>query len=243
MTSSDPASAANHLPPIAAPNGIQVAPRAASHGGRHTILREFESLFETLNSRPIAERERLLLIGITSPTRGVGVSTIAINLARAAASTTDGRVALIDTNTGRAAVHECLSTPDKPGLNDYLAGTHEFAECFHETSWERLFVVPIGSPEERAQRVSVVELIESLEDSFDYVVVDLPPAGELGNRVALARNLDSVLLVLLRDRAEILNARAAIKQLAKQGIQVRGTVLNAIRKPAHSQTPSSVDIH
>jgi MinD-like ATPase involved in chromosome partitioning or flagellar assembly len=129
-----------------------------------------------------------------------------------------------------------------PGLNDDLAGAEDFTECLHETSFERLLALPTGTSEQRKQKVSMVELIDSLDDLFDYSIVDLPPIGALGDRVALARNLDSVLLVLPADRTEVLHARAAIKQLAKLGISVRGTVLNAVRKPADSKSASSVNI-
>jgi capsular exopolysaccharide synthesis family protein len=230
MTSRDPATAVNHPSLIDVPNGIQAAPRAAFGDGRHEVVREFESLFASLKSQPTADQERLLLIGITGLTRGAGVSTVAINLARAAANVTDGRVALVDANSAHAVAHECLSTPLEPGLNDYLSGTEEFTECIHETSFERLLVVPNGSPDKRTEKVSVVELIDSLGDLFDYAVVDLPPIGALDDRMALARNLDCVLLVVPADRTEVLNVRSAIKQIAKSGIHVRGTVLNAVRK-------------
>lgn len=90
-------------------------------------------------------------------------------------------------------------------------------------------MLPAGTACGASAKVSVVELLDALEESFSFVVVDLPPTDALGYRVALARNLDAVLLVLPNDHIEVLTARAAMKQLWRLGINVRGTVLNEVR--------------
>lgn len=238
MTLRDTAAAAAPTPTNGQPHRGGPSPRAGGEFGQQAILREFEALLATLQSLPDTAGDQPLLVGLTSLARCTGVSTVAINLARAAANLHHRRVALIDANSCHAALHECLFTPVAPGLNDYLAGETELTHCLHETSFERLMLMPIGTSSQRSQRVSVVDLVEAVEDLFACVVVDLPTIGAIDGRVALARNLDAVVLVLPKDRTEVLNTRAGIKQLKRLGIRVRGIVTNAVRNAERSQSDS-----
>lgn len=88
---------------------------------------------------------------------------------------------------------------------------------------------------------AVVDLIRSLTQKYEYVILDASPVGEVSDTLSLNQVADTALFVIGYDMATITGIENALEKLDKSGIRVLGCVVNAVqperRKPV-SRVPS-----
>lgn len=171
-------------------------------------------------------------IGITSSRRGEGVSTVAANLALAAAEMSLGPVLLVDANLPNPDIAGMFridpATGDK-GLIDALLG-EDHEDLVVETSVANLSVMLPGVIGKNRQllneRHAIQQAIQRLREDYEWIIFDLPPATELSECFALSGQLDSVLVVVQADGPPRETVRRACRELEIAGAKVVGAVLN-----------------
>ncbi len=165
---------------------------------------------------------------ITSPERGDGKTTVAANLARTVAQA-GRRVVLVDADLRRPALHAHFAQPSEPGLRDVLEGSRT-ADVIRPTDVPNLFLMPAGSPSDRAgQLLEAADwpgLLKKLRAEFDVVLVDGPPVLEVSDPLILAAPSDGVLLVLGSSDVPRDVLGQAQQQINAAGGQVLGLVVN-----------------
>jgi len=129
-----------------------------------------------------------------------GKSTVCSNLAFAFALT-GKRVLIIDCDMRRSSQHRMLNTLRMPGLSDYLAGVEtDLEEILQPTIHENLWLLPAGNttprPNELLGSNKMTELVEKLEEEWDYVILDTPPVLLLSDATLLSRAADGILMVV-----------------------------------------------
>lgn len=169
-------------------------------------------------------------IGITSCVHGAGVSTVAANLAVAAARTSERPVLLVDFS-GRPSslVNRLCSTGTGRGLLAALNETAPLADCVMATCEPNLSYLG-GADLARSQLSSmegnrIVELLRTLETKFSFVIVDLPPTDS-GLCFSTVGTLDGVLLVMDGQRTLSAPAARAKQRLIHANAAVLGIILN-----------------
>jgi protein-tyrosine kinase len=173
-------------------------------------------------------------IGITSCARGAGVSTVAANLAIAAARTGDQPVLLVDLSghgsplTVRTGLKHGDSSGDL-GLAAALAGRAEPQDCVIASAIPQLSLLGgadlASSPLSVIDGGRIVDLLRDLERRFSFVVVDLPPTDS-GLCFSTAGTLDGVLLVMDGQRTHSGAAVRAKQRLIHANAAVLGIILN-----------------
>jgi capsular exopolysaccharide synthesis family protein len=173
------------------------------------------------------------VIGVTSCLTGEGVSTVAANLAVAAANVSSGPVLLVDANAHQPSVHKIFQVRAELGLTDAITGNRSAFECLVEAPISRLSLMLAGSIPKDGEVAydpeSIEELLDSLKHVFHLAIFDLPPANELTTCFAIANRLDGVLLVVEAERARHDVLRRAIQQLARIQTNILGVVFNKVR--------------
>lgn len=173
------------------------------------------------------------IIGVSSAMAGEGKSTTAVNLAYSLAAM-EKRVLLIDCDMRRPTVHEKLAVKKMPGLSEYLIRRVDQAEAVKTcaTGAARFDVITSGqvppNPIELLSSQRMVQLLESLRDSYDYVILDLPPVGEVGDAIVTAKLTDGTLLVVRQDHC----TRPALQAAIHEFDSVEGRLLGVIRNDA-----------
>jgi protein-tyrosine kinase len=173
-------------------------------------------------------------IGITSPARGAGVSTVAFNIAVAAARSDIGPVLLVDADVTKQANPNLIPGSPKLGLADALANAVDPIDCTFNTSIENLSIIA-GRGQAKHQELNfdpfeAAELLDEFKSNFKLLVVDIPAPTELNGSIYLAGKLDGVLLVI---ESELSDGRAALRtkqQLIEANANLLGVVLNKRRK-------------
>ena len=143
------------------------------------------------------------VIGLSSALSGEGKSLTAINLAYSL-SQLNKRVILIDCDMRRPTLAEKLDLRKRPGLSSYLTGQSRLKEliqfCGIKNDENAFHVIAAGqnppNPVELLSSDKMAAVLEMLRQNYDYVILDLPPVGEVSDAMAVAKILDGMLLVV-----------------------------------------------
>ena len=169
-------------------------------------------------------------IGVTSCSRGEGVTTIATNLAISAAREGSGPIVLVDANVNSPAVHRHFRVRRSPGFAEVLRGEVEVEAGLADSRFADLSLLTAGTHLASSPLAygpaALAELLGWLKQAFSYVIVDLPVADELSPCYELAGKLDGVVLVIEADRVRSQVARHAVEKLAESRANVLGVVFN-----------------
>lgn len=174
---------------------------------------------------------------VTSALPSEGKTTTTANLAVAFASV--GRsVALVDLDLRKPKLNKLFAAPARPGLTEVISGEANLEEAVLELTPGHdvgtnpspitggvIRVLPSGripaSPGDFVNSTSVVSLIHHLQRHHDVVLVDAPPLFNLGDAIALADFVGSVLVVSNLERLR----RPHLAELRRILDSVRASVL------------------
>lgn len=168
-------------------------------------------------------------IGITSCVRGAGVSTVAANLAIAAARTSDRPVLLVNLSGRKSPLAGELAVASDSGLGAVLSGQAQPKERVVQTRVTNLSYLGSNdlphSPLLSIEGGRVVQVIRELECDFGLLVIDLPPTDS-GLCFSTVGTLDGVLLVMDGQRTQSAPAARAKQRLIHANAAVLGIILN-----------------
>jgi protein-tyrosine kinase len=187
--------------------------------------------FRTLRSRLYAAREKVPLkkLLVTSALPKEGKSFMASNLAQVLVRQHERRVLLIDADLRNPSLHMMLGTTASPGLVDYLQGRSDEFSIMQRGPMENLFFIASGheisDPADVVGNGRLKLLLQRVENLFDWVIVDSPPAVPVSDASVLAKACDGVLLVVRSNVTPADMARRARMEFPEETLV--GVVLNA----------------
>ena len=170
-------------------------------------------------------------ISITSANAGEGKSITLLNLAISVAE--DGqRVLLIDADMRRPALARLLVEKSAPGLSNVLAGLDTAENAIRKDMYPNLDVLFSGdvppNPSELLGSEKMRELIETMSEQYDYILVDTPPVNLVSDASIVTNLLDGVLLLVRQGRSRKDSVKRAVAHLELTGIKPLGFVLNGV---------------
>ncbi len=172
------------------------------------------------------------IIGVTSALRGEGKSTTAINLAYTFAEA-GRKVCLLEADMRLPNIGKRLSLKRKPGLSNLLTGQATGGECIQTYQSEHnvtLYVITAGDcppmPSELLQSENMEYVLALIKETFDCIIVDLPPVMVVTDALATAKNMDGVLFVVRQDYCDKASLLNAVNQFELSGTKTLGVVLN-----------------
>jgi capsular exopolysaccharide synthesis family protein len=208
--------------------------RTPSERGRVVAIRSQSDVAEAYRTVRTAvyfgapENGKTLLV--TSPTSGDGKTTVSSNLALAMAQASR-RVLLIDADCRKPTQHRIFSLGVQPaGLSTVLMGKATFDEAVRPSGVENLDLLPCGplppNPSELLNSPAFGQLITSLCERYDQIVVDSPPVVPVTDSRILGAACDAVLLVLRAEKTTRRVAEHARDALVSVGATLVGAVVN-----------------
>lgn len=187
----------------------------------------FRSLALALKERVPAGSAQTVLVTGCAP--GDGASTVASNLASAAANQ-GARALIVDCNLRRPALHQLLDVPNDAGLGSVLRGRTEPPDGIRSTRVGGLSVLPSGpvaaSDRSLLDSESMRELLRLLARHFDLVVLDAASLADGTDAARLAAHAGGTVLVVRRGSARGDVVRASLASLDASGTGGVGLVLN-----------------
>jgi protein-tyrosine kinase len=188
--------------------------------------------FRTLRSRLYVAREKMALkkVLVTSALPKEGKSFTAANLAQVMARQHGRRVLLIDADLRGPRLHEMLGTSAVPGLSDYLQGNIDEFSIMQRGPMENLFFIPggaeISNPAELVAGERLRVLLQRVENLFDWIILDSPPAIPVSDASVLAKTCEGVLIVVRSNATPTNMARRVREEFPEQSLV--GVVLNGM---------------
>ena len=173
------------------------------------------------------------VIGVSSALTGEGKSLSAVNLAYSM-SQLGKRVLLMDCDMHRPTLADKLPIQKTPGLSDFLSGQtsadkllqlcgiKDEERAFHAISAGRTPPNPMELLSSRRMEM----MLERLRQSYDYIILDLPPVGEVGDALAVAKLTDGMLLVVRQNYCDRTVLNSAVRQFAFVDAKILGVVFN-----------------
>jgi capsular exopolysaccharide synthesis family protein len=183
------------------------------------------------------------LILVTSALPGEGKTTTTLNLGATLASL-GSRVVIVDCDMRRPAVHRSAGVENKPGFVQCLTGHVTLHDAILPVPGvENLSVIPCGpmppNPAEVLSSRVTGELLRSLRNEFEYVLVDSPPILSVADSRILATLTDAAVLVTRAFETPYDVVRRARTLLYGAGARVLGVALNDVDLEREGYGPNS----
>ena len=168
---------------------------------------------------------------LTSGLASEGKSTTILNLAMSFAET-GGRVLLIDADMRRPSQARLLIEKASPGLSNVIVGFCEAEDAIHKNVRPNLDVLFAGdippNPLELLGSARMKELMESLSQVYDYILVDTPPVSIVSDACEIANITDGVLFLVRQNKTEKDAVIRGLRQLELSNSRLLGFVLNGV---------------
>ena len=120
------------------------------------------------------------------------------------------------------------------GLVHYLVGENTVDEVIVNTQNPNFDFIPIGAfppnPSELLAQEGFAELISSLKQRYDYVIIDTPPAGYVVDGVIASNSADGVIFIVASGSVSAKNAKETVSTLTQAGCKMLGCVVNKCNK-------------
>ncbi|MGF7081520.1 GumC family protein [Mucilaginibacter sp. UYCu711] len=183
---------------------------------RTLIAEQFRRLRTTLNYLGVGNEKKKILI--TSGISGEGKSFVAINLAMSLALT-GKKVVLVDFDLNNPTLHTKLGLQKGSGVAEYLIGQEEFDAIIKQTSVNQsLYFISAGNipdnPSELITSSKTKELLNYLDQEFDFIIVDVAPVGPISDAYIISPLCDATLYII----RHAYTPKSAVEKLDKNNI-------------------------
>lgn len=169
------------------------------------------------------------VIQIESSSAKEGKTTVACNLA-VSLGLTDKKVCLLDLDFRRPRVHRVFNISKDEGLAEYFLGDLTKEQIIKKTEYANVDVITRGGEIYNSSLVLVSdkfkELIASLRNQYDYVIVDCPPVLQVSDYIHISKVTDGVIFLIAYGITTKAQVAEAIKELRNNDAKILGTVLS-----------------
>lgn len=136
---------------------------------------------------------------VTSSVPGEGKTTVAVSLARIAASS-GLRTVLLDCDLRRGSSGKAINSQFSKSIVDVLTGAAPLDKCLVRDEKSGVFTLPSvntpGNPGDLLSSQIMQKIVSRLRERFDFIVIDSPPVLPVNDAKILSRLADSVLFVV-----------------------------------------------
>ena len=197
---------------------------------RAPVSEAFRSLRTNLEFASVDSPIRSILV--TSPSPQDGKTTITANLACVIAQS-KRNVVVLDADLRRPQIHKLFQLMNRLGLTNKLVQPKEqLSGSIQNTELPTLKVITSGSlppdPSELLGSVRMQEMLATLVDQFDFVILDTPPVMLVTDAVVLASRVNGVILVVKPSVTKRTELHHVIDQMKQVNARILGVVLNEV---------------
>jgi len=196
-----------------------------------------ESYFQLVLAMRYSSDRPLRSVTITSPLKGDGKSTIAMNVAGAfgeiavSSIEREARVLVIDADMRRPSLHRKFDVPNELGLSDILIGRATLGQCVKRTDRPGVDVLTSGqhspNPIKLLQSNRFDQLLREARERYVTVIVDAPALVPVFDAAIVAAKTDGTVMILSAGQTDVRSTRKAMARLEAVGVNdLVGTVVN-----------------
>ena len=176
------------------------------------------------------------VIAITAARPDEGKTTVTLALARSAAMNGE-RVAVLDCDIRQPGFGRLLGADAALGLTDFLLGHATLAQVTQQDSLTPMHFIAAGSAEAGSQNLfmsaSMEQLLVTLRETHDLVLLDAPPAAAMIDARIIARLADTTVFCVRWHHTPRGVVRHAIDLLEQAQARIAGIALTRVDAKAH----------
>lgn len=164
---------------------------------RSAVSEAYRELRTSLQFSRVDESLRVVMVTSSGPAEGKSttVSNLAVTMAQAGS-----RVLAVDADLRRASLDKYFGLSNQFGLTNALFDQANLNLYIRSTPIERLHILTSGplppNPSELLGSQKMKDLLRSLRERFDFVILDTPPVGSVSDALVLSPSVDGVVLVV-----------------------------------------------
>ena len=170
-------------------------------------------------------------IVISSPNPLEGKTTTVVNTA-IALSQTGAQVIIIDFDMRKPRIHKIFNQENGAGLSNFLSGHGDLESIIKKSEIPNLYYIPSGpippNPSELIGSNLFKNMMETLGERFDHIVLDSPPVLGFADTVILSNAVDGVILVVWGGKTPRETLHRAKEVLYQVNAKILGVVINRI---------------
>jgi capsular exopolysaccharide synthesis family protein len=167
---------------------------------------------------------------VTSSNKSEGKTTLSTNLAVALAES-GKKVCIIDCDFRRPRVHSVFGSAQQPGVIEVLFDGVPWKQAMQDTMIPNVSVLTGGkrppNPAEIIRSHKLHDLIGTLKEHYDHVLIDSAPFGIISDAAPLIKLADGVILAVRFNQAKEPELDLTIENLQKVKANVLGVVMTA----------------
>ena len=169
-------------------------------------------------------------IGVVSPERGDGKSSVSINLAISFAQI-NKKVIIVDCDLRLPTIASKLGIEAKPGLSNFLSGNQDSEQPLIRRSSEYgIDIMTAGDipPDPTALITSrqMDAFIKLLKKYYDYIILDFPLVTIVSDAASVSRIVDGYLIVIRHNSSEFSKINETLRQMDFADAKILGFVYN-----------------
>jgi capsular exopolysaccharide synthesis family protein len=186
-----------------------------------------------------ALRTSILLSSVSHPPRSIlitssvpqdGKTMTCLNIAIVLAQQ-GKKVLLLDADMRRPSVHKSFGLKGQVGLSNILTGGATVNDAIQATIQPNLFVIASGivppHPSELLSSTLMQDLLRTLCDAYDHVIIDSPPVLSVTDPVLLSVQADAALVIVRSGQTTTAHLRRTCELLHSVKANLLGIVVNA----------------
>lgn len=179
--------------------------------------------------------EEIKVIGLTSTMAMEGKTVTSINLATVYAQS-HKKTLLIDMDLRKPKIHRGFKVINQIGLSDMI--THHLSiDQAVQIINPYLDILTSGTklpfPAEFLMSEKLSELMDSLKETYDRIIIDTPPMTAVTDANIISRFTDGMILVVASRDAQVDVCESVLKELKSNGANIIGSVLTRVDKKEH----------
>lgn len=174
------------------------------------------------------------VIMVTSTLPNEGKSFVAFNLWRSLAGI-GKRVLHIDCDLRMSEMRSVLDysvAGDFVGIAHLLSGQADIPDVVYKTNVPNGYMLPVttavADPTILFESERFRVLLEHCRETFDYVIVDTPPLGNVSDALNISKNCDGTVLVVRSGFTKKRFVNESVQSLKRAGSPLLGIVLNRV---------------
>ncbi len=206
---------------------------ARDHG---PLAESFQRLASSIGFTRVGESDNQVLMFTSARARESKTTTVA-RLGMVLAHQGQ-RTIVIGADLRRPTLDQRFVAPDSFGLAEYLEGNRQLDQCIAPvSSAPNLSILPAGivsgdhSPAELLRSPRMAELIESLREDFEHILIDCPPILPVVDALEIAKLCDGIVLGAFVSRTKMGQFDQALNLLYRStDTPVLGYVLTGVKE-------------
>jgi protein-tyrosine kinase len=198
-----------------------------------SIREEETKLVQRVFLLPVKDAPRAVVFTGVEP--GNGCSWICARAAETLAAQVKGTVCVVDANLRSPRLHEYFGLQNSQGLTEALFQSGPLEDYLQQLPGGNLWVLSSGSVPADSHAILTSEGLRSrmkeLFATFDYVLIDAPPANLFVDATLLGQLADGIVLVLEANSTRRETARKTKEALEASNLRLLAAVLNKCTFP------------